>query len=826
MNINQHKGFQSVPLNDDPERGYAEELAQPQPHTYARKSKLGFIPLGPSRNNSVGSFGTSINEKESTAASPQQKQKRRLSSADWETFNSSTSKHKNLQFADGDFGKGAFAKFWLWALNRSFVFRWAIFIIPILAIFWIPGIIWAAGRRDAEVWNVKLLWWSIWLTIAWLGFWAAKLVCMAIPHIYKQTIVVIAPAAGKYTDVVRNLGKYFKYVLWSLAIWIAWNPIIINHCQRYVDGRLETYQDAAKANASLANATLLDNWGDAPETSGWSNISLAGKIIFGVWLCTLIQLAEKLIVQLIAFKFHEDSYADRIDEQKFQVKALTQLYMNSHDIPGRSDTLKDHDTIKTERSQAPKKAVRKALREVKKFAQNTSNAIGTVASEMTGSTTLQTNSPTNKVKAALQSANKSKALARRLFYSYRKPGSDHLVIDDIARFFPDLETAERAFGIFDRDGNGDATRDEIDASLLEIHTERLSLEASMRDLDGAVRRLDDILMCIVTVIWVLIFATMITQKISSLVSSASAALLSLSWVLGPTFQEVLGACIFLFVKHPYDVGDRVDIDTNQYTVVKMELMSSSFRRLDGKFVWIGHDVLRTKVIENIRRSGATSETFTFDVDFQTPFDKLQELRAVMLRFVKDNPRDYLPIFDVMVDDYNGQSKMTLKADIRYKSNWQQGALKVQRRNKWVCELKQALHNLEIWGPLGMGNPDRLLTDRVTMVPYDEYKESLLEQQAPSSPPPSFRAATAGKGLSGRHNEDTNLWGEVTYEDESRGPSRAPSPGPNSAFHIGTPPRVTSPGPSSTFRIGTPPIRGSSHQMPSAPGPAPYTQRRI
>jgi hypothetical protein len=30
----------------------------------------------------------------------------------------------------------------------------------------------------------------------------------------------------------------------------------------------------------------------------------------------------------------------------------------------------------------------------------------------------------------------------------------------------------------------------------------------------------------------------------------------------------------------------------------MQLMSTNFRRVDGKYVWIGHNVLATKVIEN------------------------------------------------------------------------------------------------------------------------------------------------------------------------------------------------------------------------------------
>jgi hypothetical protein len=72
--------------------------------------------------------------------------------------------------------------------------------------------------------------------------------------------------------------------------------------------------------------------------------------------------------------------------------------------------------------------------------------------------------------------------------------------------FPDLETAQMGFEVLDKDGNGDATRDEIEAAILGIHRERLSLEASMRDLDGAVRRLDDIFLGIVFVIALLILA--------------------------------------------------------------------------------------------------------------------------------------------------------------------------------------------------------------------------------------------------------------------------------------------------------------------------------
>ncbi|WRT64242.1 uncharacterized protein IL334_001173 [Kwoniella shivajii] len=673
--------------------------------------------------------------------------------AEWEEFNPKNASVENLKFAEGDVGTNKLSRFYYWALNRGIIVRWALYIIPILGLLWIPGILGVTAEPDATVWGVKLIWWSIWLSVLWGGWWAATAVFMMVPTIFRNTIGAIIPSSRRYTDVIAALGKYAKLIFWVLAIWISFTPLVINH-----------YTGESTATSRTDLTTMVN-------------------ILFGLFLCSLVLGAEKLIVQLIAFQFHQDSYEDRLKEQKFNLKALTLLYTNSHDIPGRSDTLIDNASGRTKASQVPRVAIRKALRGLKDVAQTTTTALGNVASEMAGQSVLQTNSPANKVTAALNSANKSKALARRLYYSFRAPGIDHLDISDIARFFPDLETAESAFAMFDKDGNGDATRDEIESAVLGIHRERLSLEASMRDLDGAVRRLDDIFMVIVLAIVILILAAMVTTKLTTLVTSAGTFILGLSWLIGATMQEILAACIFLFVKHPFDVGDRVDIDGNGYTVAKMQLMSSSFKRTDGKYVWIGHNVLSTKIIENIRRSGPISESFTFEVAFDTTFESLQSLRARMLKFCKDNSRDFLPVFDVIVDDIPAQGKMVLKADIKYKSNWQQGALKVQRRNKWICALKMTLADLKVWGPDGAGNPTPDPADPVqyTLIPWEQLKDAAPAKS--ESPPPTFASATAMPNLMDQRGvvNDTSqdIWDEHDeLNNQSVAPSRAGTPGPS------------------------------------------------
>ena len=97
---------------------------------------------------------------------------------------------------------------------------------------------------------------------------------------------------------------------------------------------------------------------------------------------------------------------------------------------------------------------------------------------------------------------------------------------------------------------------------------------------------------------------------------------------------MLTSIIFLFIKHPYDVGDRVTLgkDKETYTVKEIRLLSTVF--LDGNacLVQAPNTVLNGEVcplntgympissqeyvdqfIHNIRRSPQMSEAFAFDV---------------------------------------------------------------------------------------------------------------------------------------------------------------------------------------------------------------------
>ncbi|CAE6471545.1 unnamed protein product [Rhizoctonia solani] len=619
---------------------------------------------------------------------------------DIDGYDTRNASQAHLQFAEGDIPKNRLVRFYTYLLNLSIVTRWFLYIVPVAALLWIPGVLQITTFHESAIWSVVLKWWSIWFTVCWVGWWAALAVAMALPVVLRNTLGVVAVGLRRYIEWLSALQRYLAFFAWSLAQWIAFTQLIV----------------LQKPDVDQNDATAV-----AQQEGNSSNLELIQKILFGLMLCAAILLGEKFAIQWIAYKFHERSYAERIAEQKIQTACITTLYKHSSEIPGRSDTLKDNQSSAPSVIN-PKKLLRGVIKGVKGVASHTTTALGNVASEIAGSSVLQPNSPAAMVSTALSSANKTRQLARRIFYSFVQPGANTLVITDIAQYFPNHEMTEIAFGMFDKDGNHDATRDEVEMACLEVHRERLALANSMRDIDSAVGRLDNILMSFYFIIATLVIAVTLEAKLTTLLTGAGSLILGLSWLIGASASEVLTSIVFLFIKHPYDVGDRVDIDKGSYVVKEMRLLSTVFIDITrGCLVQAPNASLSTQFISNIRRSGAMSEAFTFDVAYDTEFEQLEGLRSRMLAFVQSHRRDYQPTFDIVVSDIPDQEKMILKADILYKSNWQQGALKTKRRNKWVCALKTAMADLKIYGP--SGNPSaKPGPAKYTQVPWDEVKE--------------------------------------------------------------------------------------------------------
>ena len=69
----------------------------------------------------------------------------------YEEFDTRNVSEAHLQFAEGDIPQNQLVRFYHYLLSFSIVTRWTLFIVPVLAIIWVPGILSFTKFPDARV---------------------------------------------------------------------------------------------------------------------------------------------------------------------------------------------------------------------------------------------------------------------------------------------------------------------------------------------------------------------------------------------------------------------------------------------------------------------------------------------------------------------------------------------------------------------------------------------------------------------------------------------------------------------------------------------------
>lgn len=141
----------------------------------------------------------------------------------------------------------------------------------------------------------------------------------------------------------------------------------------------------------------------------------------------------------------------------------------------------------------------------------------------------------------------------------------------------------------------------------------------------------------------------------------------MSFAIAGTVQEFLGSCVFIFIKHPYDVGDRVDINNVQLIIEHISLLYTIFRQVDsGASTQIPNIVNNGQWIKNISRSKAMTERYDFSVSAKTKFDAIENLKAELQSFSRDNKRDFQPTVDVELISLGNLNELVLRVEICHK----------------------------------------------------------------------------------------------------------------------------------------------------------------
>ncbi|PVV04058.1 hypothetical protein BB560_001450 [Smittium megazygosporum] len=385
------------------------------------------------------------------------------------------------------------------------------------------------------------------------------------------------------------------------------------------------------------------------QVESWEKYTAETLIL--MFVASFLFLIEATIMRLIASKFHRESYRRRIEKELDILNVLNRI-MDS-DKYNQNNNEKEHEVPKISISSLYDK---KKLNEVK----------------------LQIKRQANLIFDSLLGSKKR----------------EYLLPADFVRFFDDQKAIDD-FYVFDYTEKGKLSKTEFQDCLIEFYFERTIIDKTLTSMSMVLKDIDKFFMLIVLMI-VFVLGLMLTS-VDPIKSLGSLATLMVAWsfVFGNSLKTCFDCFIFLITTHPYDIGDHVLIGDKDFTVKRINLLSTTFVRSDGRYTIFPNSFLATSQIINYRRSKNQSELFDADMQLDTPKEKIEELEKQMLEFVKENPEDYKPEIAIRYTGIDGCTVLRAKVLCMYRNNWQNLSNYAQTRSKFIKKLREVLLDLQI-----------------------------------------------------------------------------------------------------------------------------------
>ncbi|XP_023642082.1 mechanosensitive ion channel protein 5 [Capsella rubella] len=331
----------------------------------------------------------------------------------------------------------------------------------------------------------------------------------------------------------------------------------------------------------------------------------------------------------------------------------------------------------------------------------------------------------------IRSEYEAKCAARKIFHNVTEPGSRYIYLEDFLRFLCE-EESERAMALFE----GVSESHKISKSCLKnwvvkAFRERRALALTLNDTKTAVNRLHRIINVLIGIIIIIIWLLILGIATTRFLLVLSSQLLLVAFVFGNSCKTIFEAIIFLFVMHPFDVGDRCEIDGVQLVVEEMNILTTVFLRYDNQKIIYPNSVLGTKPIANYYRSPDMGDAVEFCIHIATPPEKIAAIKQRILSYV-DNKKDYwYPAPMIVFLSMDNLNSVKIAVWLTHRMNHQDMGERYIRRGLLLEEVGKACRELDIEYRLYPLNINvRSLPPTASPMTSDRIPPSWMQQRGP------------------------------------------------------------------------------------------------
>ncbi|XP_076935322.1 mechanosensitive ion channel protein 6-like [Bidens hawaiensis] len=295
----------------------------------------------------------------------------------------------------------------------------------------------------------------------------------------------------------------------------------------------------------------------------------------------------------------------------------------------------------------------------------------------------------------ITSAKQAKIAAKKIFCNVAKPGSKHIYIEDLMRFLGNDE-ALKTFRLFDgaSETRGISKR-ALKNWVVNAFQERRALALSLKDTKTAVDNLHKMLTVFVGIIIIVIWLIILKVATTHFFILMCSQLVMVAFVFGNASKTTFEAIIFLFIVHPFDVGDRCDINGVQMIVEEMNILTTIFLRYDNQKIAYPNNVLSAMPIANYHRSPDMGDAIDFCIHVSTPAEKIAKMKERITSYVENNSEHWQPGPMIVVRDVEDLNRLKISIWLSHRMNFQNMGERWKRRALLVEELIKIFKDLDI-----------------------------------------------------------------------------------------------------------------------------------
>lgn len=246
-------------------------------------------------------------------------------------------------------------------------------------------------------------------------------------------------------------------------------------------------------------------------------------------------------------------------------------------------------------------------------------------------------------KPELLSLHDAKTLAKDIFTKATE--KDEMNFQEFSEIFPNTQIAIQAFSYFDVNNDQTISKKEFKDALINFYISRVNLEKGFDIAKGFVQIVNNIASIVTLLFLALAYLVLFGIPLKDLLALALSSALVLNFAMSGLATDIYFN-ITILLSHPFDIGDDVIIEDENYTVFKIGITSTSFLAKNGGKVKFMNRDLWTKTLINMTRAPEKVLFFTFKLQPDIDPEKFRIFKTRIHKYLKVRNFDFYEAFSL------------------------------------------------------------------------------------------------------------------------------------------------------------------------------------